>query len=398
MREGRRRRAGRSRSTRRNRRRCSLARRCSMVRPLLPLSTLERELTRRPRRRRAGTAAGLPALHGFINTFTARVYKPGYSDWATVVNAGSTDAWGKIVTTLLESGDGILAEEWTYPSALACVSLPPHRFFFFLPMLIPSRTRSTAWPSGMKPVALSMDGEGIIPEAMDALLGNWNPDEHGGMRRCVLLSLSVSSRRLADSHIPASSCLPLLPSRFSSPPRPSSPSNPFLHHLYTRLLCFCTTYQSLPPLHRPSPAEPDWRVNARRAQEADLRSRRQVRRDHRCAPSLLLLFVFRADRDAHSFPPSTAVEDDVRSLGSLPSPFLDSVAHLLPSSRSPTTSSRPVLTAVRHRRRRKATTSSSPSSFRVTSSSTPRVALFVSTPFPVRIPPHFRSSPLLSGR
>jgi hypothetical protein len=47
-----------------------------------------------------GTAAGLPALHDFINTFTARVYKPGYSDWATVINAGSTDAWGKIITTL----------------------------------------------------------------------------------------------------------------------------------------------------------------------------------------------------------------------------------------------------------------------------------------------------------
>ncbi|GAA5893063.1 hypothetical protein JCM5296_003062 [Sporobolomyces johnsonii] len=107
-----------------------------------------------------GTAAGLPPLAQFIYDFTARVYRPAYSDFKTVINAGSTDAWGKIITTLAESGDGVLCEEWTYPSALA-----------------------TAWPNGIKPVPLPMDGEGMTPEGMDELLANWNPEDHDGMRR-----------------------------------------------------------------------------------------------------------------------------------------------------------------------------------------------------------------------
>ncbi|GAA5826415.1 hypothetical protein JCM3770_004697 [Rhodotorula araucariae] len=111
-----------------------------------------------------GTAAGLPPLAKFIHEFTERVYQPGTADYRTVINAGSTDAWGKIATTLANPGDGILCEEWTYPSALASV-----------------------WPSGLKPVTIPMDGEGMTPQGMDALLAGWNPDEHGGMRRPRIL-------------------------------------------------------------------------------------------------------------------------------------------------------------------------------------------------------------------
>lgn len=69
--------------------------------------------------RPAGTAAGLPPLAQFIYDFTARVYRPATSDFKTVINAGSTDAWGKIVTSLCNPGDGVLAEEWTYPCVLS---------------------------------------------------------------------------------------------------------------------------------------------------------------------------------------------------------------------------------------------------------------------------------------
>jgi hypothetical protein len=71
-----------------------------------------------------GTATGLPSLTKFIHDFTAKVYDPGYSNWEVLINAGSTDAWSKICTTLLERGDGILCEEWTYPSALAVSRAP----------------------------------------------------------------------------------------------------------------------------------------------------------------------------------------------------------------------------------------------------------------------------------
>ncbi|KAK4051762.1 hypothetical protein OIO90_004586 [Microbotryomycetes sp. JL221] len=111
-----------------------------------------------------GTAAGLPALAKFINEFVDKVFDPGYGNWEIVINAGSTDAWGKICSLILEPGDGILCEEWTYPSALA-----------------------TAWPNGFRPVALPMDGAGMTPEGLEHLLANWDKSAHDGMRRPRLL-------------------------------------------------------------------------------------------------------------------------------------------------------------------------------------------------------------------
>ena len=55
----------------------------------------------------------------FFNEFTSKVYKPGYKNFATLVHAGNTDGWGKAVTTLCNPGEGVLTEEWTYPSAMA---------------------------------------------------------------------------------------------------------------------------------------------------------------------------------------------------------------------------------------------------------------------------------------
>ena len=88
----------------------------------LPLSCSFPSVPLTERERNIGTAQGLPALAQFIYSFVTKVYSPAYSDYRTVINAGSTDAWGKIVTTLCEKGDGVLCEEWTYPSALAYVS------------------------------------------------------------------------------------------------------------------------------------------------------------------------------------------------------------------------------------------------------------------------------------
>lgn len=42
---------------------------------------------------------------------------------------------------------------------------------------------STAWPSGIKPVPLPMDGDGLTVDGMEQVLANWNPDEHDGMQR-----------------------------------------------------------------------------------------------------------------------------------------------------------------------------------------------------------------------
>jgi len=104
------------------------------------------------------------ALVKFIKEFTAKVYQPAYANWDVIQCVGSTDAWSKIAPLLLENGDGYLVEEWTYPSALA-----------------------SALPSGFSPVPVEMDGAGLSSSGLEKLLAEWNPDEHGGMRRPRLL-------------------------------------------------------------------------------------------------------------------------------------------------------------------------------------------------------------------
>lgn len=113
------------------------------------------------------------------------MYQPAYSDYRTVINAGSTDAWGKIVTTLCESGDGVLCEEWTYPSALAlsCSQISLHDEKVERLMDQSVCMCSTAWPNGFKPVPLPIDGEGLTVEGMKDLLETWDPSQHDGMRR-----------------------------------------------------------------------------------------------------------------------------------------------------------------------------------------------------------------------
>ncbi|KAI5480676.1 hypothetical protein MNV49_007603 [Pseudohyphozyma bogoriensis] len=111
-----------------------------------------------------GTATGIPPLANFIREFTGLVFTPAYTNWTTLINAGSTDAWGKIATMLGDRGDGILCEEWTYPSAL-----------------------SSAWPAGLRPVPIPMDGAGMTPEGMEKILAEWNLEERGGMKRPTIL-------------------------------------------------------------------------------------------------------------------------------------------------------------------------------------------------------------------
>lgn len=109
-------------------------------------------------------ATGLLPLQSFIHTFVAELYRPAYANFDTLICAGSTAAFQVICTTLAESGDGLLCEEYTYPSALA-----------------------TAWPSGIKPVSCPIDGGGLVPEGLEEVLGNWDVEARGGMKRYVVV-------------------------------------------------------------------------------------------------------------------------------------------------------------------------------------------------------------------
>lgn len=74
--------------------------------------------------------------------------------------------WLKIVTTFANPGDWILAEEWSYPSAIAA-----------------------AQPWGIKIAPVAIDGEGLCAVDLRRVLAEWNEVERGGKRSVFRLVL-----------------------------------------------------------------------------------------------------------------------------------------------------------------------------------------------------------------
>lgn len=111
-------------------------------------------------------ATGPPALPLFLREYVEKVYKPAYADWDVLLTCGATDAWGKIVNLLMEKGDAVLVEEWTYPAALNA----------FLPL-------------ETELVPIKMDGEGVLPEHLDEVLGNWDEEKRGRRRPRVFYTI-----------------------------------------------------------------------------------------------------------------------------------------------------------------------------------------------------------------
>lgn len=116
-----------------------------------------------------GPATGLVPLQQFLQNFSATVYKPTYTDFTTLVHTGNTDGWGRVVLTLLnphrgewKDGDKILAEEWTYPSALA-----------------------SAKPLGVGVVPVGMDSEGMSVESLREILEGWDVEKDGKKPRLM---------------------------------------------------------------------------------------------------------------------------------------------------------------------------------------------------------------------
>jgi aromatic amino acid aminotransferase I len=111
-------------------------------------------------------ATGPPALPLFLRKYVETVYKPAYGDWDVLLNVGNTDGWAKIVGMLMEKGDAVLVEEWTYPGAENA----------FLPL-------------ECEMVGIKMDGEGVLPSHMDKVLGEWDEEKRGKKRPHVFYTI-----------------------------------------------------------------------------------------------------------------------------------------------------------------------------------------------------------------
>lgn len=112
------------------------------------------------------SATGPPALPLFLREYVSKIYNPAYADWDVLLTCGATDAWGKIVFMLMERGDAILVEEWTYPGAENA----------FLPL-------------ETEMVPIKMDGQGVLPSHLEEVLSTWDEEKRGRRRPRIFYTI-----------------------------------------------------------------------------------------------------------------------------------------------------------------------------------------------------------------
>lgn len=92
------------------------------------------------------------------------IHNPPYRDWACTLSVGSTSSLSMVYRMFLERGDYVLAEEYTFATAV-----------------------ESSHPLGCRLVGVPMDDQGIVAEALDELLDGWDPAARAGARKPFLL-------------------------------------------------------------------------------------------------------------------------------------------------------------------------------------------------------------------
>ncbi|KAJ2725020.1 hypothetical protein GGI07_001589 [Coemansia sp. Benny D115] len=94
-----------------------------------------------------GNGRGMSSYAAFVRQHTQQVHKPLYEDWDVILSAGNTDAFVKALMLFCDPGDALIVDEWTYPAIIG-----------------------TVVPMGIQLVPVAMDGQGMVPEALDRAL------------------------------------------------------------------------------------------------------------------------------------------------------------------------------------------------------------------------------------
>ncbi|RKP38429.1 pyridoxal phosphate-dependent transferase [Dimargaris cristalligena] len=97
-----------------------------------------------------GTTRGIPAYQAFVRQHTQEIHAPPYADWDVIGTVGNTDALSKAIGLIGSPGDTMLVDEWTYPAAV-----------------------DTAQSHDVRLGPVSMDEQGMLPDALDQVLTNW---------------------------------------------------------------------------------------------------------------------------------------------------------------------------------------------------------------------------------
>lgn len=115
-----------------------------------------------------GQSTGGPQMNRFLTEHTEIVCNPPYADWAVCQSIGSTGSLEIALRMFCdkERGDAVLTEEFSFSTALETIE-----------------------PLGVKPVGIPIDDQGLLPEAMDDVLSNWDAKARGSRKPHVLYTV-----------------------------------------------------------------------------------------------------------------------------------------------------------------------------------------------------------------
>jgi aromatic amino acid aminotransferase I len=109
-----------------------------------------------------GQATGSAQLLRFVTEHTEIVCRPAYADWRCCPTIASTGALEQALRMFCDKDrrDSVLTEDFSFSTALETIA-----------------------PLGVNAFGCPIDDQGLIPEAMDDLLSNWDEKARGGARK-----------------------------------------------------------------------------------------------------------------------------------------------------------------------------------------------------------------------
>ncbi|KAL6791591.1 pyridoxal phosphate-dependent transferase [Trichoderma sp. SZMC 28012] len=115
-----------------------------------------------------GQSTGSAQMIRFLTEHTEIVCKPPYADWRICQTIGSTGALEQALRMFLDKdrGDSVLTEDFSFSTALETIT-----------------------PLGVKAFGIPVDDQGLIPEAMDELLTNWDAKARGSRKPHLLYTV-----------------------------------------------------------------------------------------------------------------------------------------------------------------------------------------------------------------
>ncbi|KAI1811857.1 PLP-dependent transferase [Poronia punctata] len=104
-----------------------------------------------------GQSVGSAQMLRWVTEHTELVSRPRYADWKCALTMGNTGTLDTALRMLCNRGDSILAEEFSFSTAL-----------------------ETMTPLGLHIFGVKVDDEGLCPDALDNMLENWDEKARGG--------------------------------------------------------------------------------------------------------------------------------------------------------------------------------------------------------------------------